>query len=183
MTLIEQVRVRLKDALKTNSPEKDTLRLLISKFQTDNAQTDEQAVTCVRSLVNGNKTAAEKTKKDAAEHNVTPPQEYFDKLDAENKVLSAFLPAYLDGKGIRLLIIQEENVIKQLIDSKNDGMATGIVMKFLKSKNIPAEGETVKQEVSFFRKTIEHLKPLLENEKILTEIIRLSQKEIKEYTS
>lgn len=178
--IVDQVRVLLNNSMKSgDNVERDIYRLLLAKIQTDGAETDEQAIVCVRAIINGNKAAAEKTKEEATKHNASlPPQSYFDKLENENKVLAKFLPSYLDGAGILTLILGDEATLVAVIDAKSDGAATGAVMKFLKAKNVPVEGNTVKDEVALLRKSIEVFRPVMDKAGLMAEIIKHSKEPV-----
>lgn len=151
MAILDQVRARLTEAIKAKSDDKDVYRLLMAKCQTDGAKTDDEAITCVRALINGNLKAIEQTQKEAAKANMVLPPTVFSKLEAENKVLATFLPQYLDAEAIRTEILADEKARTAVAEAKNDGAAVGVAMGIFKAKDLKVEGKTVKDVVASIR--------------------------------
>jgi predicted Zn-dependent protease len=85
MAILDQVRARLTEAIKAKSDDKDVYRLLMAKCQTDGAKTDDEAITCVQCVINGNLKAIEQTQRKRQRPNMVLPPTVFSKLEAENR--------------------------------------------------------------------------------------------------
>lgn len=146
MSILKTVRTRITEAMRTKNPEKDILRVFLGKLQQIEADegaaklTDERCYAVARSIIKGNKEAVATLETE----NKPVPQEWREKLEAENKVMESFLPTYLSADQIEAAL--DADTVEK-IKAANEGAATGIAMKFLKAKNFQVEGNTVKDVV------------------------------------
>lgn len=148
MTTVEQIRARITKAMKEKNPEKDILRVFLGKLQQIEADegaaklTDDRCAAVARSIIKGNKDAF--TTVTQASRNA-PDEEWKARLEAENKVMESFLPDYLDADEIAGLVMSHQDVLDAIRKANNEGQATGVAMKFFKSKDLKVEGNTVKE--------------------------------------
>jgi uncharacterized protein len=146
MSILEQIKVRIKESMKAKTSDKDILRVFLGKLQQIEADegvakvTDERAASVARNLIKGNNEGMSPEGK-------TPPPEFVAKLQAENKVLESFLPNYLSADEVKAALEADADTMTSIHSAKNDGQATGIAMKFFKSKDSKVEGNTVKEVV------------------------------------
>ena len=142
------MRGRLKAAMKGGKTvEKEILRVALGEVQTEEARAgkdlDDGAVEKIlRKLLKSNRETLDATEDAGAK---AP-------LAQENAVIESLLPKTLG----------EEEVIAALADTRdaiaaagNDGQATGIAMKALKTKGLAVDGRTVSAAVRKLRSTSE----------------------------
>lgn len=148
-TITEQVRNRIKEAMRTKNPEKDILRVFLGKLQQIEADegaaklTDERCHAVARSIIKGNREAVATLEAESK----PVPQDWREKLEAENKVLESFLPAYLSAQEIETVLRNDAEAFGKIASAANEGAATGVAMKTLKAKGLQVEGNTVKEVV------------------------------------
>ncbi|HZO13980.1 MAG TPA: GatB/YqeY domain-containing protein [Polyangiaceae bacterium] len=146
--LKDEMRGRLKTAMKAgDTVEKEILRVALGEVQTEEARAgkdlDDAAVEKIlRKLMKSNRETLDVTQDAAAKAT----------LAQENAVIESLLPKTLG----------EEEIIAALADTRdaiaaagNDGQATGIAMKALKSKALAVDGRTVSAAVRKIRSTSE----------------------------
>lgn len=142
--LYNSLQNAMRESIKTNSPSKDILRLIVSELSTLEARTnkevtDEQAIKTTKKLVESN-TETLKYLKDTDSR--------FSTLLAENAVLLSFLPQELSYEEVAVKL---HEVKQQLIDSKSDGQAIGLAMKFMKSNKLIFNSSMVNECVKQIR--------------------------------
>lgn len=152
----QQIQTTLKDPHLKNSLV--FYRGILARIQTDNFHRyktddipDEKALISIKSLYNEAKTAYEITETESKKHGVDATTA-LQKLKQEIEAYEPFLPKVLsDGFKIEELLLEDKTVIQDIVQAKNDGMATGIAMKYFKTKNIAVDGNVVKTKIQEIR--------------------------------
>lgn len=118
--------------------EKNVLSVVLGDCDTYKARhgsiTDEQVEKIIRKLIENNQDSLTK-RADCA-------------LEQENAFLKTILPKSLSKEEIRVSL---NEIIDSIKEAKSTGMATGIAMKFLKSKDLKASGTDVSSLVEEIR--------------------------------
>ena len=144
MTLAEQIKQRLTDAMRRRETvEKEILRLALGEIQSVQERegrtlSDADAGKLLRKLVKSNEETIQATDK----------AEVREQLNKENQILLAFLPQAL---GPEQIIAALADVAEQVAAAGNDGQATGVAMKHLKSVGAVVEGRDVATAVRSLR--------------------------------
>jgi hypothetical protein len=142
--LIDEIKKRSMQAMKDKDDlARDVLRVALGEIQTAEARanrplTDEEAVVFVRKLVKSN----EETLALGGENAQAAT------LRRENEVLGALLPKTLSVAQIVEALASQVEAIKA---AKNDGQATGVAMKHLKTTGASFEGNDVGAAVKQIR--------------------------------
>ena len=142
--LAAQIKQQMFAAMKAkNTVEKEILKVVLGEIDTANSRrdddiSDEDIHKILRKLVKSNGETM-KLSEDAAQKAV---------LQQENDVLNAYLPKTLDTAAIVAALISVADDIKA---AGNDGQATGIAMKLLKSTGAAVGGKDVAQAVKQMR--------------------------------
>ncbi len=145
--LIDDLKKAIATAMKSgDAVARDVLRLALGEIQTAEARkaekgaklTDDDAAAAVRKLIKSN----EETLSLAGEG------ENAATLRREIEVLSALLPKSLSVEEIVALLAPVEAQIKE---AKNDGQATGVAMKHLKSTGATVQGNDAQAAVKKLR--------------------------------
>ncbi len=142
--LIDQIKARMFQAIKSKATiEKEILRVAVGEITTDAARpgrkgSDEEAQAILRKLVKSNEETLAATTDD----------EKRAALIEENRVLSEFLPQSLSPAQI---VEALAGVAAQIKAAGNDGQATGIAMKTLKSTGANVNGKDVAIAVAELR--------------------------------
>ena len=142
--IVEDLKKRITQAMKDRDDvAKNVLRLALGEIQTAEARTsrkmtEEEAVASVRKLVKSN----EETLGLTAEG----PQATM--LRTEIELLASLLPKTMGVDDIVATLAQHAEAIKA---AKNDGQATGVAMKHLKSTGVSASGNDVTAAVKRIR--------------------------------
>ena len=143
--LIDQIKARMFQAIKAGSHvEKEILRVAVGEISTEAARpgrqgNDEEALAIVRKLVKSiEETLASTT--DEAQRAV---------LVQEMAILAEYLPKSLSLPEITLALAP---VLEQIKAAINDGQATGIAMKQLKSTGAVVTGKDVTLAIKELRK-------------------------------
>jgi uncharacterized protein YqeY len=140
MSLQSQINEDLKSALKTKEePKLSTLRLLKSDIQYELTKTgvstlsDDQVITIIRAN-------SKKRKESASEYKKANRQDLAEKEEAEDAILTSYLPANMPEAELREVI---SRVIKELAPKSpaEAGKVIGKVMQEVKGKN--ADGSLV----------------------------------------
>jgi uncharacterized protein len=141
--LVDELKKRITQAMKERDEvAKDVLRVALGEIQTqehrvNKAATEEEAVAIVRKLVKSNEeTMAASTGERAAT------------LKRETELLTALLPQRMSVEQIAATLEPQREAIRA---AKNDGQATGIAMKHLKSTGTPVDGTEVAEAVKRIR--------------------------------
>lgn len=142
--LLDAIKARMFKAMKAgNSVEKEILRVAVGEITTEAARegrtgSDEEAQAILRKLIKSNDesiAASEDSEKKAT-------------LEEENRILSEFLPKSLDVDAIVAALAPVADAVKA---AGNDGQATGVAMKHLKSAGAVVQGKDVAQAVKRVR--------------------------------
>jgi uncharacterized protein YqeY len=134
--LVDQIKARMFQAIKAGAHvEKEILRVAVGEITTEAARpgrqgSDEEAQAILRKLVKSN----EETLASTRDHEKRAT------LQKENEILAGFLPKSLSPDEIRVALAP---VLEQIKLAGNDGQATGIAMKQLKSVAAIANGKDV----------------------------------------
>jgi uncharacterized protein YqeY len=134
--LVDTMKQRLREAMKAGrTVEREILRVAIGEIQTVEARggkaiADADAQAVIRKLLKSNRETLESARDD--EQRAT--------LEEENTVLESLLPKTLGTDEIRAAL---EPVAEQIKAAKNDGQATGVAMKHLKSSGATVDGKDV----------------------------------------
>jgi len=142
--LVDQIKAQMFQAIKaSDTVAKEILRVAVGEITTDAARAgrkgdDEEAQAILRKLIKSNdETIA--TGVDA---------EQKANLERENAVLGAFLPKSL---GVDEIVAMLAVVADAIRAASNDGQATGVAMKELKSKGAVVNGKDVSAAVKQVR--------------------------------
>ena len=148
--LLMKLKESLTIAMKNSEVDaKDILRVLLAKIQImPSAPTDEQVINLIKTLISQNdEDIAGRIAVEGGE------KKYFDalsKLQNQNTFLKGFLPTFLTEEQIVATLTTEDN-LKQINSAKNDGAATGVGLKILKSlpefAGMAMDGALVKEVV------------------------------------
>lgn len=142
--LSEEIKRRMVAAMKAGQAlEKGILKLALGEVQTAEARggealDDEQVARILRKLIKSNRESFEATGDDAQRAT----------LEREIAVLEELLPQTL---GIEEIAAALEPVKEAVLAAGNDGQATGIAMKHLKSAGAAVQGKDVARAVRSMR--------------------------------
>lgn len=175
MTFKETLQAKLIEARKgKNSMQMGLLQLILGSASTQEARaekplTDEQLEAIVRKTAKGNYTsmamvalgegATDEQIDEAAKKISDGNQELLavvraknpdalERMTNEDAFLMTLLPTTLTVEQIKTALIEVLDAIKE---AKNEGAATGVAVKMIKSKNLKALGENVKKAVQELR--------------------------------
>jgi uncharacterized protein YqeY len=142
--LLDQIKAQMFQAMKANDTvAKEILRVAVGEITTDFARpgrkgNDEEALGIVKKLIKSNEetlASSEKTDQQAT-------------LKREIEVLSAFVPKTL---GVDEIVAALAGVTDAIRGAGNDGQATGVAMKELKSIGANVSGKDVSLAVKKLR--------------------------------
>lgn len=145
--LVEEIKKRVASAVKQgDTVTRDVLRLALGEIQTAEARknapvTEEDAAAALRKLIKSNEETL------AA---LASGDERIATLKLEVAVLASFLPAPLTVAQIVEALAGQAALIKA---ANNDGQATGIAMKHLKTSGAAVNGADVTTAVKQLRQT------------------------------
>jgi uncharacterized protein YqeY len=143
--LIDQIKARMFQAIKSGAHvEKEILRVAVGEITTDAARAgrqgnDEEALTILRKLSKSNEETLAATT-DAEKRAV---------LSQEIEILATYLPKSLSVPEIVQALAP---VAPQIKAAGNDGQATGVAMKQLKSAGLTVNGKDVGLAIKELRK-------------------------------
>jgi len=143
--LIDQIKARMFQAIKSGAHvEKEILRVAVGEISTDAARpgrqgNDEEALGILRKLLKSNEETLASTT-DADKRAV---------LLQENEILATYLPKSLSVEDILQALAP---VVEQIKAAGNDGQATGVAMKQLKSTGAVVNGKDVGLAIKELRK-------------------------------
>jgi uncharacterized protein YqeY len=143
--LIDQIKARMFKAIKAGATvEKEILRVAMGEITTEAARpgrlgSDEETQAILRKLVKSNEETL----------GSTPEAEKRAVLEQEIQILSEFLPKSLNAEEITAALAP---VAAQIKAAGNDGQATGIAMKQLKSCGAIVNGKDVAAVIKELRK-------------------------------
>lgn len=144
MALVDQIKARMFQAMKSgNTLEKEILRVAMGEITTDAARPgkkgdDDEAQAILKKLVKSNEESLEASQDEAAKQ----------QLRAEIAVLSDFLPKSL---GVPEIVAALAPVAEAVKAAGNDGQATGVAMKHLKTLGAVVNGKDVSAAVRQLR--------------------------------
>lgn len=142
--LVDDIKKRLGVAMKArNDVEREILRVTLGELQTletrtSRAPTDDEVAQIIRKLLKANEETRAATE-DAARKTV---------LEQEIAVLTSLLPK---GLGLDEIVAKLAPVRDAIKAAGNDGQATGVAMKHLKSEGLSVPGGDVSQAVKAIR--------------------------------
>jgi uncharacterized protein YqeY len=149
MSLKDQVRDKFEEAKRAgNREEKNLLSVILGDISTAEARSgkgvaDADVEKLLRKMLESNtETVAQLRSHQRADD----PQVAV--LEREMAVLKSLLPQTMDAQAI---ITALEPVRADIINAKNDGQATGVAMKHLKTQNLKALGQDVSAAVQAIR--------------------------------
>ncbi len=144
MALLEQIKARMFAAMKSgNTVEKEILKVAMGEITTDAAREgrkgdDAEAQAILKKLVKSNEESFEASQDEAQKAT----------LRAEIEVLNTFLPKSLSLGEIVTALGPVAEAVKT---AANDGQATGVAMKHLKSLGAVVNGKDVSAAVRQLR--------------------------------
>jgi uncharacterized protein YqeY len=149
MSLLETLHTKLTEARKArNKLQMDALQVILGDAsmidaRTGKKATDEEIDKIIRKLVVGNTETLDLLK----EKGMTSNPDYARRTE-ENAYLATLLPRSMSVDEIKSALAEVADTIK---GAKNDGQATGVAMKHLKSKNLKVQGDDVSAAVKQLR--------------------------------
>jgi uncharacterized protein len=144
MSLLDQIKARMFAAMKSgNVTEREILKVAMGEITTDAARAgrkgdDEEALGLLRKLVKSNEESIEASQDEAQKA----------QLRAEIEVLATFLPKSL---GVPEIVAALARVAEAVKAAGNDGQATGVAMKHLKTLGANVNGKDVSAAVRQLR--------------------------------
>lgn len=144
MALVDQIKARMFQAMKAgNNVEKEILRVAMGELTTDAARPgkkgdDDEARAILKKLVKSNEESLQASQDEAQKAT----------LRAEIEVLNGFLPKSL---GVDEIVAALAPVAEAVKTAGNDGQATGVAMKHLKSLGAVVNGKDVSAAVRNLR--------------------------------
>lgn len=142
--LLDDIKAAMFKAIKANDTvAKEILRVAVGEITTDAARPgrkgdDDETRAILKKLMKSNEETL---------GTITDPTERA-KLERENAVLADYLPKSLDVAAITALLDPAKDAIKA---AANDGQATGVAMKQLKSTGAVVNGKDVSAAVKAIR--------------------------------
>ncbi len=149
MSMLETLRAKLTEARKAgHAQEMGTLQVILGDASTIEARSgkkasDEEIEKIIRKLVVGNTETIELLKQKSMGELPDVARR-----TAENVFLTSLLPRTMSVDEIKTALAEVVEAIKA---AKNDGQATGVAMKHIKSKNLKVQGEDVSAAVRILR--------------------------------
>jgi uncharacterized protein YqeY len=142
--LVDTIKTRVREAMKAkNVVEREILRVLLGEIQTMEARnakamSDEEAQGVVKKLAKSNRETLDLST-DTAQRET---------LAAEIAILESLLPKTLS---VEEIVGALGPVVDAVKSAGNDGQATGVAMKHLKSTGAPVDGKRVAEAVKLLR--------------------------------
>lgn len=142
--LLDEIKARMFRAMKAGeTTEKEILRVALGEITTDAARAgrkgdDEEASAILRKLIKSNEESLESVQDEASRQT----------LRREIEVLADLLPRALGKTEVIALLAPIRDSLRA---AKNDGQATGIAMKQLKSEGAVVDGKVVQAAVQELR--------------------------------
>jgi uncharacterized protein YqeY len=144
MALVDQIKARMFQAMKAgNVTEKEILRVAMGEITTDAARPgrkgdDDEAQAILKKMVKSNEESLAASQDEAQKA----------QLRAEIEILKDFLPKTLGVPEIVAALAPVADAVKA---AGNDGQATGVAMKHLKSLGALVNGKDVSEAVRTLR--------------------------------
>ena len=142
--LVDQIKAQMFQAIKAGKiVEKEILRVAMGEITTEAARdgrkgNDEEAQAILRKLIKSNEESLNASE-DPAKRSV---------LEEENRILAAFLPKSLS---VEEIVAALAPVVEGVKSAGNEGQATGVAMKHLKSAGALVSGKDVAVAVKQLR--------------------------------
>ena len=142
--LTEQIREQMKQAMRSGETiEKNVLRVALGEIQSEESRSgkalgDDAVLALLRKLVKSNQDTLA----------AGPNEERRKILEREVEILNELLPQTL---GVEAILTALEPVREGILGARNDGQATGVAMKHLKSSGASITGQDVAQAVKAMR--------------------------------
>ena len=149
MSLKEKVRQKFEEAKRAgNREEKNLLSVILGDIATAEARggkavSDADVEKLLRKMVENNTETVTQLK---SHNRADDPQVAV--LEREIALLKSLLPQTLDAEAIVKAL---EPVRTEIVNAKNDGQATGVAMKHLKSLSLSVQGQDVSAAVKQIR--------------------------------
>lgn len=145
MTLHTEIRTRLTAAMKNqNDIERSVMRLILSEVSRLKPESqdflDNDIKKIVKKLIQSNEETLELMPVGSNNRN---------RLIDENHILGSLVPVVISAQEIKDLL--DDDTRSEIINSKKDGQAIGVCIKFLKKYNLEFNGEDVKTIVQEIR--------------------------------
>jgi uncharacterized protein YqeY len=144
MALLDQIKAQMFAAMKSgNVTEREILKVAMGEITTDAARVgkkgdDEETLVILKKLVKSNEESIEASQDEAQKA----------QLRAEIEVLNAYLPKSL---GVADIVAALAPVAEAVKAAGNDGQATGVAMKHLKTLGAVVNGKDVSAAVRQLR--------------------------------
>ena len=144
MALLDQIKAQMFAAMKSgNVTEREILKVAMGEITTDAARPgkkgdDEETLVILKKLVKSNEESIEASQDEAQKA----------QLRAEIEVLNAYLPKSL---GLADIVAALSPVAEAVKAAANDGQATGVAMKHLKTLGAVVNGKDVSAAVRQLR--------------------------------
>jgi uncharacterized protein YqeY len=144
MALLDQIKAQMFAAMKSgNVTEREILKVAMGEITTDAARPgkkgdDEETLAILKKLVKSNEESIEASQDEAQKA----------QLRAEIEVLNAYLPKSL---GVADIVAALAPVAEAIKAAGNDGQATGVAMKHLKTLGAVVNGKDVSAAVRQLR--------------------------------
>ena len=145
--LLDKLKDRIKQAMRDkNALEKDLLRVVVGDLETEIARrgelSDAEAEKVLRKMVKSNRETYQ-----ALQGHANKADELA-KLDQELALLESFLPKTLSADEVEAALAE---VLGNIRDAAQDGVATGLAMKHLKGAGAVVDGKVVSEVVKKLR--------------------------------
>jgi len=145
--LLDQLKDRIKQAMRDkNVLEKDLLRVVVGDLETELARhgslSDKDAEKILRKMVKSNRETYQALQGHAGK------SDDLLQLEQELAILESFLPKSLSPEEVEVALAEVADSIRE---AAQDGVATGVAMKHLKSSGAVVDGKVVSEVVRKLR--------------------------------
>lgn len=158
--ILEKLRARLSQVMKSSEPrevaEKNILKVAVSTIENASSNkeykgkplTEDQEASHLKAIIQGNADVVGVLKKSGNDG------AYCAKLQLENEILSAYVPAVLSRDAVESVL---NDILDRLRAAAKDEQAMGVAMKHLKSLTPPpkVDGNIVLEVVKVIRGTVQ----------------------------
>lgn len=149
MSVVDQVRAKMREAMKTKDPSLGILRVVVAEFQKLGDISDEKAVGILKNQVASSRLLSEGKMEDAQKNiiDIDIPADKRAEAAADVAALEVFLPKTLSREDIRKHL--QSFSIDAFIPGSSwpEGKAIGHAMKFFKELKLPVDGADVRAVV------------------------------------
>lgn len=131
--LIDDIKVDILTFTKArNTDAAALLKIVLGECQSKNKYDNDFVIAYCRKLIQGNMETINAGGDEA-------------KLTAENVLLEKYLPALLSED---VVLAHAQQVMEDILNSKSEGQAIGVLSKYLKSRGLFADSNTIKSVIS-----------------------------------